>query len=489
MTFSLSFVAHSEVGRIRKNNQDAGYASPTMLLVTDGMGGAAAGDLASAVASTEAARSDARSADGDEMLERISGIVARANTKLADLIEEDLELDGMGTTFCGAMFNGTQFGLAHIGDSRGYLMRDGTLTQLTHDHSWVQSLIDEGKITPEQAATHPHRSLILKVLNGQINFEPDLEVFDAKLGDRIMFCSDGLSGLIDDDAIAELMVDDDLEMAVKDLAEAANRAGGHDNITVVLAEVVEQDDDLDAREGVLVGSAVEVEIPRTGALAGAKGLADKEPPYPKTKHDVVVEHDETESARYAPQEPKRRWPGVLASIIAVALVIGGGAWAFQSYSKSRYFVSSDEAHVAIFNGIPGAFLGINLASLEERTDIPVAHLPKFFQDAVRSTIGVSSLDAAQTTVGQLRDLAERCQAVRRDRQKPPSASPSPTASGSPILVETGTASPIAPTGPGLPTAPGVLITPTSSPSSSLTLPTALGTVTPTATEEADPEDC
>ncbi len=188
MTFSLRFAAHSEVGRIRKNNQDSGYASPTMLLVTDGMGGAAAGDLASAVAAQEAARSDQRAADGEEMLERMAGMIARANTKLTELIEEDLELDGMGTTFCGAMFNGTQFGLAHIGDSRGYLLRDGELTQLTHDHSWVQSLLDDGKITPEQAATHPHRSLILKVLNGQVEFEPDLDVLKAQ-GGRPFPCS------------------------------------------------------------------------------------------------------------------------------------------------------------------------------------------------------------------------------------------------------------------------------------------------------------
>ena len=144
--FSLRFAAHSEVGRVRKNNQDAGYASPNLLVVTDGMGGAAAGDLASAVASTEVARSDHRAESGEEMLERIAGIIARANAKLTDLIDEDLELDGMGTTFCGAMFDGRQFGLAHVGDSRGYLLRDGELTQLTHDHSWVQSLVDERQV-------------------------------------------------------------------------------------------------------------------------------------------------------------------------------------------------------------------------------------------------------------------------------------------------------------------------------------------------------
>ena len=276
--FSIRFAAHSEVGRVRKNNQDAGYASPNMLLVTDGMGGAAAGDLASAVASTEASRSDHRAASGEEMLERIAGIIARANAKLTDLIDEDLELDGMGTTFCGAMFDGNQFGLAHIGDSRAYLLRDGALKQLTHDHSWVQSLIDEGKITPEQAATHPHRSLILKVLNGQVTFEPDLELIDAHLGDRIMFCSDGLSGLVDDATITELLSIEDQAESIEQLSKAANDGGGHDNITIVVADVVEQDDELDVVPGTLVGSATEVKIPHGPVVEGQKGTADKGPP-------------------------------------------------------------------------------------------------------------------------------------------------------------------------------------------------------------------
>ena len=468
MVFSLRFVAHSEVGRVRKNNQDAGYASPTMLLVTDGMGGAAAGDLASAVASTEAARSDARAADAEEMLERIAGIIARSNHKLSELIEADLELDGMGTTFCGAMFDGASFGLAHIGDSRGYLLRDGELTQLTHDHSWVQSLIDEGKITPAQAATHPHRSLILKVLNGQINFEPDLDVIEAKLGDRLMFCSDGLSGLVDDSAIRMLLSTADLEDGVRQLAMAANDNGGHDNITIVVGEVVEQDDDLDATPGVLIGSATEVEVPR--AAAAPKAGAIRDDAYPATG---PVDHDDHEKNRYALEEPKRRWPGVVIAILLVALVIGGGAFGFNAYAKSRYFVAADDAHVAIFNGIPGSFLGISLNTLEERSDVPVAHLPKFYQGAVESSISVSTLDAAQVTVNDLRTLAADCQAVREERAKP-----------DPVPITTSASAPTF-TRPGLPPLP--VVSPLASPTP--VLPTSLGTVTPSATEEANPEDC
>ena len=141
MTFSLDTRAHSEVGLVRKNNQDSGYVSPTMILVADGMGGAAAGDLASTVAVREILRSDGHYTL-DQTGEVLAGALARANHTLADLVQQDPSLDGMGTTVCGALFTGTELGLVHIGDSRGYLLRGGVLHRLTHDHSWVQSLVD-----------------------------------------------------------------------------------------------------------------------------------------------------------------------------------------------------------------------------------------------------------------------------------------------------------------------------------------------------------
>ena len=200
MALRLRYATHSEIGLIRKNNQDSGYASPHLLVVADGMGGAAAGDLASAVA-IDTIRRIGRPADGDHMLELLVGAIHRANDRIADLVEADLTLDGMGTTVTGAMFDGTELGLAHIGDSRAYLLRDGTLERLTHDHSWVQSLVDEGKISADEAAIHPHRSLLLKVLNGQAANDPDLARVPVAAGDRLLFCSDGLCGLVADDEI------------------------------------------------------------------------------------------------------------------------------------------------------------------------------------------------------------------------------------------------------------------------------------------------
>ena len=471
--FSLRFTAHSEIGRVRKNNQDAAYASPNMLIVCDGMGGAAAGDLASAVASLEAKRSDRRLDDPEDMLEALAGTIHRANSKLGELIDEDLSIDGMGTTFCGGMFNGHQLAVGHIGDSRGYLLRNGELEQFTHDHSWVQSLIDEGKITPAQAATHPHRSLILKVLNGQAGFDPDLFTLDLELGDRVLFCSDGLSGLISDDDIRRLLSQDDLDDAVDDLAIAANEAGGHDNITLAVGEVVEQDELLDDLPGKLYGSATEVEVPKIGELAAKSG---KPSGYPEAARPVEpsqsTEQEPDEAARYAPKEARHRWPGFLIAAMAIALVIGGSAWGIQTYAQSRYFIAADQGEVAVFNGLPGSLLGRPLHTVTEHTDIKVDDLPAFQQRAVRNTIGVSDEDAAKSTTEQLRDLADRCRAKRESRLAPaePEASPSPTPS---------------PTIPGLPVAPGSPAANDVEPG----YPTHLAPMTPTATAEADPEHC
>ncbi|RMB61721.1 PP2C family protein-serine/threonine phosphatase [Tessaracoccus antarcticus] len=450
MVFSLRFEAHSEVGRIRKNNQDSGYASPTMLLVADGMGGAAAGDLASAVATTIARDADAHVA-GAEMLDHMQGILATANSRLAELVSQDLTLDGMGTTFCGAMFDGEQLALTHIGDSRCYLLRDGALSQLTHDHSWVQQLMDEGRLTPEQAATHPHRSLILRVLNGQNNTSPDLELVEVQLGDRLLFCSDGLSGLISDDQIREFLTEDDLDLAIDDLTQAANEAGGHDNITVVLADVVEQDDALDAARPQLVGSATEREIPDVEEEPASP------PPPPQ---ELTPEHTGDEVARYAPEPTSRRWPGVIAGTLAILLVLGGATWGVVAYSTSRYYISEADGNVAIYNGLPGSLLGYELNVLAERSDIAVSDLPRFYQRAVSNTIATSDLVSAQESVEELRWKADRCVAVRQERLNQPGVS-TPTPTASPSGLSTGQPN----------------------------YPTYLAPITPTASTESDPEAC
>lgn len=464
MTYSLRTATHSEVGRVRKNNQDSGYASPTMLLVCDGMGGAAAGDLASAVAATEAARSDQRMGTAEDMLRAMSGIIVRVNNLLGELVANDVELDGMGTTFCGALFNGSQLGIAHVGDSRGYLLRDGELTQFTHDHSWVQQLIDEGRLTPEQAATHPHRSLILKVLNGQLECEPDFHTLDLELGDRILFCSDGLSGLIDDTAIQDLLALPDLDQATELLAEAAYVAGGYDNITVIVGEVVEQDDELDAAAGILVGSAVEVAIPRPGGMPRGSGDETEAASYPVHPPPGSEELNPDEVARYAPREAKRSGKGILASILVVVVLLGGASWGAVAYARSRYFIAPHEGNVAIYNGLPGSVLGYPLHTLTEDTDVVLTDLPPYFQRTVTNAIGVSGLDAARVTVEGLQVRAEQCVATREERMN--------------AQTYTG---PLLPSAPGVPLPPPASLSPEPYPSYLAPLPHD--------SADADPEAC
>lgn len=477
MAFSLDFRIHSEVGRIRQNNQDAAYASPHMLLVADGMGGAAAGDLASAVAATEASQSDRR-LDDDHLLEHMAGIVQRANDRIADLIHADLEIDGMGTTFCGAAFSGTKLGIAHIGDSRGYLLRDGVLEQLTHDHSWVQSLIDEGKLTPDQAAAHPHRSLILKVLNGSEEAEPDFFDKDVEEGDVFLFCSDGLSGLMTEDELQELISLEDLDEAVTKLAALANDHGGHDNISLALARIVPQNDELDARQGVLAGSAVERKIP---SVVRDDGPGYPTPdPIPQTPFDDSPEHGDAESARYAPKaarRSKRRGPWTIVIIIAALLVVGGAFLGIRAYAATRYFVAASDGRVAIYNGLPGSLLGYDLNRLVEQRDTRVEDLPVYYQQLVGNAVPAENLGAAHESADQLDVIAKRCVEVRRQRAEEEAAKTSASASPSPSPTE---ATPSTDSVPATASTPGA---------TTRTYPTYLGPVTPTASEEADPEAC
>src|SRR6478735_1453925 len=324
MTLQLRYAAHSETGLIRKNNQDSGLASPHLLVVADGMGGAAAGDLASAVA-IDTIRKIEGSTDGKQMLDVLAGAIDAANTKIAELVEADVSLEGMGTTLTGVIFDGVELGLAHIGDSRGYLYRDGQLERLTHDHTWVQSLVDDGKISESEAALHPHRSLLLKVLNGQTTNDPDLRIVPVKAGDRLMLCSDGVCGLINDDMIETALHLPDLNDAVKRLVVESLDEGGIDNITVIVADVVEaggDDEVIDDPEDTLVTR-----------------LADNEPPA-------------EDEARYSPQPPSQhRFRRPFIGLLILLLVAVAGLGMAYGWTRTQYFVGADRDRVAIFQGL------------------------------------------------------------------------------------------------------------------------------------------
>ncbi len=233
----LRYAALSDVGRVRKDNQDSGYAGEHLLVIADGVGGAARGDIASSTAVQILRRLD--DTPSDDLLEALAGAIHRAHDRIAELVEEDPELEGTSTTVTVALFDGNRIGVGHVGDSRGYLLRDGELSQLTKDHTFVQSLIDEGRITEEEARTHPHRNLILRAVDGVHETDPDLFMLELAPGDRILLCSDGASGVLDNDRLADILGTGTVDYAVVELVRASLDAGSTDNITCVVADVVD----------------------------------------------------------------------------------------------------------------------------------------------------------------------------------------------------------------------------------------------------------
>ncbi len=443
MALALRVVSHSEIGLVRKNNQDSGYTSPHLLVVADGMGGAAAGDLASAVAVETLMHVD-ESTTGPAMLDVMSGAFDEANDRIADLIADDVSLDGMGTTVTAALFDGAALGLVHIGDSRAYLLREGRLRRLTHDHSWVQSLVDEGRITEAEAAVHPHRSLLLRVLNGQPGADSEASLLDLSAGDRLMFCSDGLCGLVDDVEIAELLALPDRDEALAALVAAARGEGGVDNITVLVADVVE------TAAGLAGAPADAAETPAYAPASTVLGAAAERavrPPARAEEHEDTVVTRRTgtpgdpsassapvgaasvsapDESRYDPLPPaRRRFVRPLVTAVLVLVVVAAGLSAAYAWTRGQYYVGTAGSQVAIYRGVSEDLPLVPLSHVFEVQDLQVAALPVYYQERVRSSIDVASLTAARETVTELRDAVTRC------NRGTPSGSPTPSRSASP----------------------------------------------------------
>lgn len=241
MSLSLRFAAGSHKGMIREGNEDSGYAGPRLLAIADGMGGQAAGEVASSeVISTLVQLDD--DVPGSDILTSLGTAVQRANDQLRMMVEEDPQLEGMGTTLTALLWTGQRLGLVHVGDSRAYLLRDGVLTQITQDHTWVQRLVDEGRITEEEATTHPQRSLLMRALGSGDRVEPDLSIREVRAGDRYLICSDGLSGVVSHQTMEETLASyQGPQETIQDLIQLALRGGGPDNITCIVADVFDVD--------------------------------------------------------------------------------------------------------------------------------------------------------------------------------------------------------------------------------------------------------
>ena len=240
MTLHLRWAAVTDQGHVRSNNEDSHFASDRVLVVADGMGGWAAGDLASRIAIEAMVSLDAPIATEHQM-DALHRALEIANGRIAETVATDPTLAGMGTTLTAVLFNGERAAMAHVGDSRAYLLRDGRLNQLTKDDTYVQMLVDQGLIKPEEAAAHPRRAVVTRVLQGE-PVTPAYVIVEPQRGDRWLLCSDGLTGVVPDPVLEEeLRTIADPKSCAERLIDLALRGGGPDNITVIVADVTAGD--------------------------------------------------------------------------------------------------------------------------------------------------------------------------------------------------------------------------------------------------------
>lgn len=434
MTIALRYAARSDVGLVRSNNQDSGYAGPHLLMVADGMGGHAGGDVASSVAIAAFAPLDGESHGSDDALDELEAALESARDEIIARSEAEPELAGMGTTVIAILRAGNKLAMVHLGDSRGYLLRDGVLTQVTTDHTFVQHLVDIGRITPEEAEHHPQRSVVMRVL-GDFDAEvtPDMSVREARPGDRWLLCSDGLSGFVSAETIAETVASiADVDQCADRLVQLALRAGGGDNVTVVLADVVELDDVADGQgpttTATVVGSAAATfDAPTSAADGPAARAANLTKPAP-------AEDDEDDDD---PEERPRRRRGllVLAAAVVLLVAVGVGGWA---WTQTQYYVGVADGQVAIFQGVPQSLGPVSLSSVVETTDIAADDLQSAYLRArVDETIHADSLAAARAQV-----LLLEQDAVQPTSEPTLEPTPAPTtAQPTPVTTEPATTLP------------------------------------------------
>ena len=344
MKLALDFVAVSDRGLVRANNEDSAYAGPHLLVLADGMGGHAAGEVASQLMVEHLEHLDRDPEDAD-MLALLGAAAEDGNASIEASVAEHPEQAGMGTTLTAAMFNGRELGLIHVGDSRGYLLRDGELHQLTVDDTFVQSLVNDGKLAPEDVSSHPQKSLILKAYTGRA-VEPHLELIQVQPGDRILLCSDGLSDPVTQQTIQLALGDGTPEMAANRLIELALRSGGPDNVTVVVAEVVEaaENNARETRAVVRAGAldpGYESSHPDSAASRAAALLRKSEtitPDHNRAKLQDADASDDEEGHTSAGEkkQPSSVWPWVVATLVLLlVLAVAGVMWS-QSRATDEY---------------------------------------------------------------------------------------------------------------------------------------------------------
>jgi PPM family protein phosphatase len=414
MALILRYAVRSDLGLVRGNNEDSVYAGPRLLAIADGMGGHAAGEVASKIVIGTMEPLDDDRAPGD-LIAAMREAVLEANNRIADAVEQDKNLDGMGTTLTALRFAGSQVALVHVGDSRAYLLRGDVLSQITHDDTYVQYLVDSGKLTPDEAKDHPRKSVILRALRGA-EVEPDVSIREARDGDRYLLCSDGLSDVVSTETIFETLRIPDAQECADRLVELALRSGGPDNVTVIVADVINARpgdiiDDVPVMDGAFVD-------PSAAAVPGSDSAAGRA---------AEISRPRAQLRRADPEPPprRRRWktPAIIFGILVLIAAALGGTYA---WAQTQYYVGKAGTEVAIYKGVNTSFGPLKFSEVYENSDLKLDDLNPSWRSQVESGITAKSKADARRIVNRLR------------KQQKPICPPTDTATPSPSLTPTPT---------------------------------------------------
>jgi serine/threonine protein phosphatase PrpC len=403
---SVSSSALSNVGKVRASNQDSGFAGQYLNVVADGMGGHAGGDVASHLVIRQLLTLDKHFASVDEARDELVHTLLMANDMLSDVVFEHPELAGLGTTASAMLRVGDQVVIAHIGDSRVYLLREGILSQVTVDHTFVQRLIDSGRITEEEAHSHPRRSVLMRVL-GDVDATPEIDtmILDSREGDVWMLCSDGLTTVVWREELAELMTslpaDVGVEAIASALVEASLEGGAPDNVTVVVTRTIAGDPPKIAE---LVGSAdgpmpVQQPAPRLIPPAGKRPKPRSLPVHTGgmklgSAH-LTAQLDAVRVGRI-----RRRIGLVIGALVLVGALIIAGIAGYR-WSQTQFYLGADADSVVIFQGLAQPVGPFSLSHAYLDTNVPLASLTQFQRDQITATVPAASLAEAQTLVNAL----------------------------------------------------------------------------------------
>ncbi len=355
-----------------------------------------------------------------------------ANQQLRDAVEANPALEGMGTTLTAMLFSGTKFGMVHVGDSRAYLLREGDFVQVTKDDTYVQMLVDEGRISAEEASSHPQRSLLTRALDGR-DIDPEYSVRQALPGDRYLICSDGLSGVVSAETIGQTLREYvDPAYCVDRLVQLALRGGGPDNVTVIVADVTDQDI---VEQRPVVGGAAARDRGMTSAVeestpaSRASALQSPRAAVPEPPEDEATER------------PRRHPIRTAVLLVGLLVLVGGGLWYGWTWSQRQYYVgATPDGNIAVYQGIPGQIAGLHLSRVDHTEAVTLDQLTKVAQDRVRKGISANSASNAEQIYQDL-IKPENGNMVRPSCAPSSSASSAPTTSPSPSTTPSPTGSP------------------------------------------------